>query len=224
VGARNGRLTHGVPIERVLADLKLTKARWEKVNEQWTERLAQHTLALGQEYSKAFYDAINAEAAAAGESGTQAPDPPITFEKWIEVLEATFAASVRVPALYDLRPDDWGRVNGWWQRKMDAREVDKATYERLSAKYEKQFAAQPPARVGTVLRPGSLESNTEPVPLERSVEMDKAMEAGLTWTLKRQGFTLGQWIRANQWWGQKFNGAMRTLTARRPRSAPKRRA
>jgi hypothetical protein len=38
--------------------------------------------------------------------------------------------------------------------------------------------------------------------------MEKAMEAGISWTLKRQGFTLGSWIRANQWWGSKFNKAM----------------
>ena len=130
------------------------------------------------------------------------------YEKWIEVLEATFAASERVPGLYGLSTDDWTRVNSWWRRKMDAKEVDKALYDRLSLKYEKQFAAQPPARVGAVLRPGSLETNSEPVPLEKWVEMQKAMEAGFSWTLKRQGLTLGQWIRANQWWGSKFNKAM----------------
>ncbi|HET8647322.1 MAG TPA: ankyrin repeat domain-containing protein, partial [Vicinamibacteria bacterium] len=212
----NGRMVHGVPEARVIADLKLTKARWEKVHEKWTERLSQHTLELGQEYAKAFNDAMNSEAAAAGEPGTKGDGPPLPFEKWIEVLEATFAASERVPALYELKTGDWTRVNSWWQKKLDAKQVDKALYDRLSAKYEKQFAAQPPARVGPVLRPGSLESNTEPVPLERWVEMGKAMEAGMTWTLKRQGLTLGQWIRANNWWGQKFNKALLTLDQATP--------
>jgi hypothetical protein len=70
--------------------------------------------------------------------------------------------------------------------------------------------------VGPVLRPGSLESNSEPVPLERWVEMEKAMEAGMTWTLKRQGFTLGQWIRANQWWSSRFNRALLTMDSATP--------
>jgi hypothetical protein len=54
------------------------------------------------------------------------------------------------------------------------------------------------------------------VPLERWVEMEKAMEAGMTWTLKRQGLTLGQWIRANQWWGSKFNKALLTFERATP--------
>jgi hypothetical protein len=205
----NARMVGGVPEARVIADLKLTKARWEKVHEKWNERLAAHTMELGADYAKAFNEALNAEPAAAPPAGAQGPSgEPISFDKWIEVLEATYAASVRVPALYDLSADDWTRVNQWWQRRLDARQVDKALYESLSAKYEKQFALRPPARVGTVLRPGSLESNSEPVPLERWVEMGKAMEAGITWTLKKQGLTLGQWIRANQWWGSKFNKAL----------------
>lgn len=213
----NGRLVGGVPEARVIAELKLTKARWERVNEKWTERLAAHTLELGQEYANAFNAALNAEPAAAPPAGAQGPSgEPISFEKWIEVLEATYAASEKVPALYDLSPDDWGRVNAWWQRRLDARQVDKALYDSLSARYEKQFAARPPARVGAVLRPGALESNREPVPLERWVEMGKAMEAGMTWTLKRQGLTLGQWIRANQWWGGKFNTALRTFDTATP--------
>jgi ankyrin repeat protein len=212
----NGRMVHGVPEERVIAELRLTKPRWEKVHEKWTERLTQHTMELGQEYAKAFKDAMNAEAAAAGEPGTKGDEPPISFEKWIEVLEATYAASERVPALYELNTGDWTRVNTWWQRKLDAKQVDKALYDRLSAKYEKQFAAQPPARVGAVLRPGSLESNSEPVPLEKWVEMGKAMEAGMTWTLKRQGLTLGQWIRANNWWGGRFNKALLSLDQATP--------
>jgi hypothetical protein len=198
----NARLVAGVAVERVAADLKLTKARWEKVHEQWTERLAQHSLELGQEYADAFYAESNAFAPA----GPSAE--PIPFEKWIEVLEATHAASVRVPELYGMSPDDWTRVSAWWRRKMDAREVDKAAYDKLSAKYEKELANHPPTRQGTVVRPGFLESNSEPVPFERWVEMEKAMAAGINWTLKRQGFTLGNWIRANHWWGSRFNRAL----------------
>jgi len=213
----NGRLTHGVPLERVIAGLKLTKARWEKANELWTERLTQHTLALGQEYAKHFRAAMDEEAARAGEPGTQGGSgEPIPFEKWIEVLEATYAASERVPALYEMSTGDWTRVNAWWGRKLDAKEVDKALYDRLSLKYEKQFAARPPASSGAVLRPGSLESNSEPVPFEKWVEMQKALEAAMDWTLKRQGLTLGQWIRANSWWGQKFNKALLGLDQATP--------
>lgn len=213
----NGRLIHGVPLERVAADLKLTKARWESAHERWTERLAQHTFELGEEYAKHFQAAMEEEATKAGEPGTKGGSgEPMPYEKWIEVLEATSAASERVPALYGLSPDDWRRATSWWRRKLDAKEVDKALYDRLSLKYDKQFAAQPPARVGAVVRPGSLEANTEPVPFERWVEMEKAMEAGMTWTLKKQGLTLGQWIRANQYWGQKFNSGMLRLDEATP--------
>ena len=200
----NARLIKGGTPEQVAADLKLTEAGWQAVHDQWTERLSQHTLELGAEYAEAF----NAELHAGTPTADADSGEPIPFEKWIEGLEATYAASARVPALYGMSPDDWGRVNVWWQRRMDAGKVDQAEYDRLTAVFEERFAAQPPTSQGPVLRPGSLESNSEPVPLERWVEMQQAMEAGTVWTLRRLGFSLGEWIRVNQWWGGKFNRAM----------------
>jgi hypothetical protein len=213
----NGRLTAEVPIATVIASLKIDKARWDRVNAQWTERLAGSTLTLGNEYARHFRAAMEEEAAKRGEPGTTGGSPePMPFEKWVDVQEASSAASARVPGLYGMNRADWGRVNSWWGQRLKSKQVDQALYDRLSAKYEKQFATTPPAQSRPILRDGALESNSEPVPLEAWVEMQQADAAAQVWTLKRHGLTMGQWIRATGYWGKLFNDAIRTLDSGTP--------
>ena len=213
----NGRLTADVPLETVLASLKIDKARWQRAHERWTERLAQNTLTLGNEYAKHFRAAMEEEATRRGEPGTTGGNSePMPFEKWVEVQEASSAASMRVPGLYGMNRADWGRVNGWWNQRLQAKQVDQAAYDRLSEKYEKQFAARPPAQSQPMLREGALENNREPVSLEQWVEMQQADAAAQAWTLKKHGLTMGQWIRATGYWGQRFNEAVRTMDTGTP--------
>ena len=213
----NGRLTAEVPIATVLAPLKIDKARWDRANEQWTERLKGNLPALGNEYARHFRAAMEEEAARRGEPGTTGGSPePMPFEKWVDVQEASSAASARVPGLYGMNRADWGRVNSWWGQRVKSKQVDQALYDRLSAKYEQQFAAKPPAQSRSVLRDGALESNSEPVPLETWVEMQQADAAAQVWTLKRHGLTMGQWIRATGHWGKLLNEAIRSLDSGTP--------
>ena len=123
---------------------------------------------------------------------------------------------MRVPELYGMSRADWSRVNAWWGQRLRAKAVDQALYDQMSAKYEKQFAAKPPAQARPVLVPGALEANREPLPLEAWVEMQQADAAAQVWTLKRQGLTMAQWIRATMYWGQKFNEAMLSLNTGTP--------
>ena len=213
----NGRLTAEVPLETVIASLGLNKARWERVQEQWTERLAQNTLTIGTEYARHFRAAMEEEAAKSGAPGTTGGSPePIPFEKWVEVQEASSAASERLPALYGMSRADWSRVNFWWGQRLKAKQVDKAAYDQLAQKYEKQFATKPPAASAPVLREGALEANREPVSLETWVEMQQADAAAQAWTLKRHGLTMGQWIRATMYWGERFNKALVGMSSGTP--------
>ncbi len=213
----NGRLTAEVPLDTVLASLKIDKARWERAHGQWTDRLAQHTATIGNEYARHFRAAMEEEAARRGEPGTTGGSPePMPFEKWVEVQQASSAASERVPALYGMSRADWARVNSWWGQRLKTKAVDQTLYDQLSAKYEKQFAATPPAQSRPMLRDGALESNREPVPLETWVEMQQAETAAQVWTLKRHGLTTGQWIRASSYWGKQFNDAMLSLDSGTP--------
>jgi len=191
--------------------LKMDKARWERVNEQWTERLAQNTTTIGREYATIFRATMDEEAAKRGE-----PAVPIEFEKWVEVQQASSAASSKLPSLYGMSRADWSRVNAWWNQRLKAKTIDHAVYEQLSGKYEKQFTAKPPAQSRPVLREGALEANTEPVPMEVWVEMQQADAAAQVWTLKRHGLTMGQWIRATGYWGRKFNEALLSLNTGTP--------
>ena len=213
----NGRLTAEVPLETVLASLKVDKARWERAHEQWTARLAENTRTLGNEYATHFRAAMEEEAVRRGEPGTTSGSPePMPFERWVEIQEASSAASARVPALYGMNRADWGRVQSWWGPRLKAKQVDQALYDRLSEKYEKQFAATPPAQSGAVLREGALEANREPVALETWVEMQQADAAAQIWTLKKHGLTMGQWIRATGYWGKRFNEAIVSIDSGTP--------
>jgi hypothetical protein len=213
----NGRLTAEVPLATVLASLKIDKARWDRVHEQWTARLAENTTTIGTEYARHFRAAMEEEAAKRGEPGTTGGSPePMPFEKWVEVQEASAAASARLPQLYGMSRADWSRVNSWWGQRLKTKQVDQARYDQLSTKYEKQFAAKPPAESPKVLRDGALESNQEPVALESWVEMLQADAAAQAWTLKRHGLTMAQWIRATGYWGKRFNEAMSSLDTGTP--------
>jgi hypothetical protein len=214
----NGRHTADVPLETVLASLKIDKARWERAHERWTERLAQNTRTLGAEYSKHFRAAMEEEATRRGEPGTTGGSrEPMPFEKWVEVQQASSAASERVPTLYGMNRGDWSRVHAWWGQRMRESGFDKALYDQLSTRYETQFAAKAPTQVSRpLLREGALESNREPVALEAWVEMQQASAAAQLWTLKRHGLTMGQWIRATTYWGQVFRDAVLSLDSGTP--------
>jgi hypothetical protein len=213
----NGQLAAEVPIATILASLKIDKARWDRVNEQWTERLTANTQTIGNEYARHFRAAMEEEAKRRGEPGTTGGSPePMPFEKWVDVQEASSAASARVPGLYGMNRSDWGRVNAWWNQRLRSKQVDQGLYDQLSAKYEKQFAVKPPAQARAILRDGALESNSEPVPLEAWVEMQQADAAAQLWTLKKHGLTMAQWIRATGYWGTRFNEAIRTLDTGTP--------
>jgi hypothetical protein len=213
----NGRLTAEVPMATVLASLKVDKARWDRANQQWTDRLAANTLTMGTEYARHFRTAMEEEATRKGEPGTTGGSPePMPFEKWVDVQEASSAASARMPGLYNMSRGDWGRVNAWWNQRVMAKQVDQALYDRLSEKYEKQFAAKPPGQSRSVLKEGALESNSEPVPLETFVEMQQAAAAAQVWTLKKHGLTMSQWIRATGYWGKLFNETMLSIDSGTP--------
>ena len=213
----NGRLTAEVPLDTVIASLKLDKARWQRVHDRWTERLSENTLTLGNEYAKYFRAAMEEEAARRGEPGTTPGSPePMPFEKWVEIQEASSAASARVPGLYGMNRADWSRVQSWWGQRLKTKQVDQALYDRLSEKFEKQFAAKPPAPSSKVLRDGALEANREPVALETWVEMQQADAAAQVWTLKKHGLTMGQWIRATGYWGKRFNEALLSIDSGTP--------
>lgn len=213
----NGRLTAGVPLEAIVASLRVDKARWERAHEQWTERLAANTLTIGTDYARHFKAAMEEEATKAGEPGTGgSAAPPISFEKWVEVSEASFAASERLPELYGMSRGDWTRVNSWWNQRLKTKQVDKAAHDRLTQKYAAQFAATPPVQSALALREGALEANREPMSLEKWVEIQQADAAAQDWTLKRQGLTMAQWIRATLYWGEKYNQAMLRLDTAPP--------
>ena len=201
----------------VLASLKVDKARWDRAHEQWTDRLAANTLTVGSEYARHFRAAMEEEAARRGEPGTTGGSAePMPFEKWVEIQEASSAASARVPGLYNMNRSDWGRVNSWWNQRLKTKQVDQAQYDRLSEKYEKQFAAKPPAPAKPILRDGALESNSEPVSLEAWAEMQQADAAAQVWTLKKHGLSMGQWIRATGYWGKRFNEMVLSIDSGTP--------
>jgi ankyrin repeat protein len=202
----NGRLTADVPLDVVLGSLGLTKAQWERAHEQWSRRLSENVGRLGTNYATHFRAAMDEEVAK--RTGRPATEAPITFEKWVEVQQASAAAAQRVPQLYEMTPSDWTRVSSWWNQRLSGGQVDRSTYDQLSEKYRQQFASRPPARAARVLRDGALEANREPVALETWIEMQQAHNGAQEWTLKRHGLTSSEWLHATTWWSRKLNEAL----------------
>lgn len=199
----NGRMAYGVPEQRALADLGVSKARWAKINEAWTARLA-GDLALGQQYAELFNAAMRTEAAAAGAPGAKDDTAPLPFEKWIEVQAAVSAASDRVYALYGLNDEDRLRVQSFWNLRLRGSPAEAAAHERLLERYQKQFTAAGPAGLKSLVHKVTLAPSGDPIPLERWAEIGAAYDAGLTFTLKRHGLTQAEWLRIITWWGGKL--------------------
>ena len=135
--AANAAIFHGDDFAPVAKETGLTEQKFEKLGEQWTERMrTDPTQLLSMKYAGHMMAASRGRFAAAGKElgkaylggkGTPLAGPePIPFEKWVEVTEyhAAKGGQVKTPAdttrllqPYGLDFYEWMIVSNWWGRK-----------------------------------------------------------------------------------------------------------
>ena len=135
--AANAAIFHGDDYAPVAKETGISEAKFEKLGEQWTERMrADPTQLLAMKYTGHMMLASRGRFAAAarelgkaylGGKGTPLAGPePLPMEKWVEITEyyAAKGGQVKAPAdttrllqPYGLDFYEWMIVSNWWGRK-----------------------------------------------------------------------------------------------------------
>jgi hypothetical protein len=135
--AANAAIFYGDDYAPVAKETGISEQRFEKLGEQWTERMrTDPTRLLMSKYGGHLFLASRGRFAAAGKelgkaylAGKDTPlagPEPIPFEKWVEVTEyyAAKGGQVKTPAdttrllqPYGLDFYEWMIVSNWWGRK-----------------------------------------------------------------------------------------------------------
>lgn len=141
----------------------MDQAKWQRVNAEWTDRMAKDTSgAIGMAYSKAFGGAGAGQYGAAGQAGAAvlgggsvqaaAGQEPMPFERYCEIQGAMTAWSntgqdvnAMLKHTFNMTALDWSTASMWWMSHMQS---DLSYFERhtqLTEQYEKQYSAGAPA-------------------------------------------------------------------------------
>jgi hypothetical protein len=161
------RLASGGDVNQIIGQLGVDRAKWDRVSAEWMARMSRDTTAtIATEYGKAFSTSGQGQfagAAAQGVAGmgnvgaTDAQQPPITLEQWVEIQEAMGAAATQgrdanaVLAQYGMNAMAWSNAGAWWsthfsQNAMKNNGELHRRFSELSAYYKQRFAG--PAQDG----------------------------------------------------------------------------
>jgi hypothetical protein len=147
------KLAGGGDLGQLIAEAGLDPAKWERVSNEWMARMQSDTsMAITTVYGNAFsgaaqgqFGAQAAHAANVGVGGDLGAEP-VSFERYVEIMEAQNAAANRgqdanqVLASFGITAMDWGNIGMYWSKKQQ-QEATKyhALYVEYSEKYSKKY-------------------------------------------------------------------------------------
>ncbi len=150
----------GKPVEPLLAELGIDKAKWDRVSAEWNARMSRDsTASIATEYAKHFGSAGQGQFAGASGSAMNAmstgaalseSDAPIPLEKFVEIEQAQNWGvqqgkdAAGILASFGMSPMEWGQVGGWWsmyisQNAMRNNGALHRRYTELQQKYEAKY-------------------------------------------------------------------------------------
>jgi hypothetical protein len=156
------KLAGGADVNQLIAQLGVDRAKWDRVSAEWMARMSRDTTAtIAMEYGKAFSSGGQGQfggAARAGVAGmsnvgaTNAQQPPITLEQWVEIMEAQNAAAQQgrdanqVLATYGMNALAWSNASAWWsthfsQNAMVNNGALHRRFSELQTHFQQRFAA-----------------------------------------------------------------------------------
>ena len=154
-------LANGTDVNAIIAKLGIDRAKWDAVSNEWMARMSRDTTAtIATEYGKAFSSSgqgMFSSAAAAGVAGMGNPGggdtqgPPISLEKWVEIMEAQNAAAQQgrdanqVLQTYGMNALGWSNASSWWsthfsQNAMKNNGELHRRFSELQAHFQQRFA------------------------------------------------------------------------------------
>lgn len=133
-------------VNNIISSLGIDKAKWDKVNDEWMARMSQDTtFTISQVYSKAFTGggapAAGQQSADSSQAGSEGE--PMSFEKYVEILVASDAATKQGKNIEDVYADfgitimDWSKAGMYWSQKM---QEDVEKYYNLQTELTKKFS------------------------------------------------------------------------------------
>lgn len=153
------RIVMGGDLAAILGELAIDQAKWDRVSAEWNARMSRDTTCtIATAYGKAFSSSGQGQYGAAGQSGAAAmqaggsvdDDPPIPFERYVEIEQAQSALceqgydAVAVLQQFGMSIMDWSNVGMWYSQYL-ARNMNKngqALYHQyceLQAKYAAKY-------------------------------------------------------------------------------------
>jgi hypothetical protein len=159
------KLANGVDVNQICQQLGVDRAKFDRVSAEWMARMSRDTTAtIATVYGKAFSSGGQgafggaAQAGVAGMSNvgaTNAQQPPIPLEQWIEIMEAQNAAAQQgrdanqVLASYGMNALGWSNVSSWWsthfaQNAMVNNGELHRRFTELQAHFQRKFAQGSP--------------------------------------------------------------------------------
>jgi len=151
------RAASGTSIDDILKAVGCDKAKWDRVSAEWNARMSRDTTAtIATAYGNAFTKA-QAKPGVGGSKYAQAAqtpgkgEPPITLERYCEVMEAQSALTAQgqdaqaVLKKLDMTVLDWSNVGAWFSAYISENGMRNNgaiinEYNRLSAKYKAKYA------------------------------------------------------------------------------------
>jgi hypothetical protein len=142
----------GGDLALLLAQAGIDRAKWDRVSAEWLARMtADTTFTIAAVYGAAFaggsqnsYGAHAAHAAAVGVAGDLSSEP-MSYERYIEVMEAQSAAADRgedpsaLLASFGLKPADFGNIGMYWSKRT---QQEMTKYRQLYVEYSARYSAK----------------------------------------------------------------------------------
>ena len=134
----------------LIAAAGMDQAKWDRVSAEWMARMQSDTsFTITTVYSNAFagggqFGAQAAHAAQAGVGGDLS-DEPVSFERYVEIMEAQSAASDRgqdvneVLASFGISVLDWSNIGMFWSKKQ---QQEAMKYHKLFTEYSAKYSAK----------------------------------------------------------------------------------
>lgn len=112
----------------VLAQLGIDETLWSRAALEWNSRMSDDaTGTIANEYAQAYAQAQEQVASVSDASleSVSSDDPPMSFERWVEVEQACQVLSTAghelpdILAEFDTEVEVWDAATTWWQRYME---------------------------------------------------------------------------------------------------------
>jgi len=151
------RVASGATLDDVCKALGCDKAKWDRVSAEWNARMSRDTTAtIAMAYGNAFTKALakpgvgNSPYAAAAQNPGKG-DPPISLERYVEIMEAQNALTAQgqdaqaVLKKLGLTVMDWSNLGAWFSAYINDNAMRNNSallneYNRLTEKYKAKYA------------------------------------------------------------------------------------